>query len=369
MILRPSAANQWMVCGQTAHQSPARAEEDNDPAREGTAAAWLAEQVFQGRAKNATELVGKFAENDWPIDEEMAGHVQEYVDLMNKRQNCEPGRAEHFITGPQGVQGTADHTQWKLDRTFLYITDLKYGYQQVEPTTWQLAVYLWLQLTELAPREYPNMVQLAIYQPRGAHREGAYRKLVISQSEYMPLMQQITKRVLELNAGESTAVPGRHCKNCALAAGCEALGHTVYDIAQFSHQSRHYKNPTSDQMGAELKMLRDTNAMLGARISAVEAEAEARINEGQFIPGWTIEKKYGKKKFMVDDATVQMLTGIDPAATKTCTPAELIRRGADKKVVETITEKPFIGAKLSPLKSDEIAARFAAVQNGGTRNE
>ena len=369
MLLRPSQGNQWMVCGLTAHRSPTRPEVENDPAREGTASAWLAEQVFNGRVATCADLIGTEAENGWEIDDEMASHIQDYVDLMNARNNCEPGRAELFRTGPGGVQGTCDHSQWSLDRSMLYITDLKYGYNQIEPTSWQLWIYLWLELAQLAPHEYPTLVQLAIYQPRGVHQNGPYRKHVVGQAEYIPVMQQISRRVDDLNAGESTAHPGRQCKNCALAAGCEALAHTTYDLSRFMHQSRFYKDPTPDELSAELTMLSEAQAIIEARVEAVNAEAETRIGEGRFIPGWALQDRHGKKKFTVDDATILMMTGIDPSETKTCTPAELIRRGADKKVVETITEKPFIGAKLSPLKSDEIAARFAAAQNGGAINE
>ena len=104
----------------------------------------------------------------------------------------------------------------------------------------------------------------------------------------------------------------------------------TYDIVQ---RSRVYQQPSSQQLADEMTMLEKMKTVFEARYSAIEAELQARLDGGTFIPGYCLEKRYGKKKFTVDDLTIRLMTGINPTQSKTCTPAELIRRGANEDVV------------------------------------
>ena len=218
MILRPSSAHQWMRCGMVAKTPPDRPEAQNDAALEGTCAAWVAEVVINGDATTAEDLLGRSHSNGWVVDEDMVRHMQSYLDIVQRHQN---GRAEVFRSHPLGLQGTLDFEGISADGRITYITDLKYGYDVVEAReNWQLLCYLWLLLTTLPAEKYPPMVQLAIYQPRALHRDGPYRKWVLGIDEYMPYMEQITRRIQNV---ENMAVSGDHCKHCLLAYGCEAL--------------------------------------------------------------------------------------------------------------------------------------------------
>lgn len=337
-------------------QPPSRPEVDGDPAREGTCAAWVAEMVINWHVANAQAMLGHQHENGWVVDEEMVRHVEWYVDVVF--QNGRHPVAEVFMQHASGLAGTADTLHYDQDRNFLFIWDLKYGYGIV-PTrnNWQLLCYLWLWVA--SNNIYPDMVQLAICQPRPLHQDGPYRKWVLSRAEYEPLLGQISKRVTELISGQDVrAVPGDHCQDCALAVGCDALTQSVYQLMDRVVESRTYRDPDGQQLADELSVLGKFKTLFEARFSAVSAETEARISEGGFVPGYVLEKHFGKKKFTVSNASIQMLTGIDPTEKKTCTPAELIRRGADKEVVDGITTKPFIGAKLVKVDGEAAMAKI-----------
>lgn len=348
-----------MTCGLSAsYPAP---DETDDAAREGTCAAWVGETVINGDAHSCLDMLGKTHENGWVVDGDMVKHVQDYVDLMAKRPQ---GKAEVFMQHPTlPLAGTADHIGWSMDMTTLYITDLKYGYKIVSVDTWQLIAYLFLVLSLIPPDRWPRLIQLAIYQPRATHKDGPYRKKVVSIAEIQPKLDEMQTQITHIIQQRVNAVPGSHCMHCHLAASCTALTRTVYDIWQVV-QSRDFIDPTPEQLSTELTMLQQMSDMFEARKTAVEAEAEARIMGAGFVPGWHVETKYGKRKFTVDDAMIRMMTGIDPTVTKTCTPAELIRRGAKEDVVKSITIKPRIGAKLTRVDEDDVAKHFAKAQKG-----
>ena len=93
MLLRPSAAHRWWRCSASisATRLPdALPEEDQDAAREGTCAAWVAECVINGDASSAADMLGRSHENGWEVDDDMVRHVQEYMFLRAVvRSMCE----------------------------------------------------------------------------------------------------------------------------------------------------------------------------------------------------------------------------------------------------------------------------------------
>lgn len=351
-MLQASQADRWMNCALSAQQEPDRPEQQGDAAREGTCAAWVAEMVIEGDAGSAEDMLNKTHENGWQVDPDMVRHVDTYLRVVNQFGT----RAEQDY-GNSAATCRIDAMRYDQDRDLLYIWDFKYGYGHVDVReNWQLLVEFFL--TGIRP----EMVQLAIVQPRGLHKGGAYRKWVLSKAEYTPYLDRIAARIEELTAGASDAVPGPHCKSCPLAAGCEALSDTVYRMMDEVATSRVYETPSPQQLADELDWLTSFETMFKARLGAVQAEAEARLKTGGFVPGYVLEQRHGKRAFTVGADAIRMLTGIDPTDPKLCTPAELIRRGADEKVVENITRTPFIGTKLARIDPEDVLAQFQKVK-------
>ena len=320
----------------------------------------MADKVINGEVADTSAMLGQTHENGWQVDLDMVNHLQWYVDTLMKRDGTH--KAEYFAKHPTlPLQGTMDHIGWRRDFTFLTIDDLKYGYLIIEPTSWQLVAYLFLILSNMPPERWPQLIQLSILQPRAIHKDGPYRRRVVSIADIQPELDQMQAQIERIVSGYNVATPGKDCYECPAATGCRALTESIYTMWE-PIQSREHLEPTAAQLSAELVMLERMEAMFSARATAVRAEAEAKLAEGQFIPGWAMEKRWGKKKFTVDATSIQLITGIDPNDPSICTPAELIRRGAKKEVVDTITTKPYIGAKLSRVDESKIAAEFAAAQ-------
>lgn len=366
LFLRPSASHRWFECSESLFTtSDDLPDHDTDAAREGTCAAWVAECVLNGDAGSADDLLGRVHKNGWEVDEDMVRYVQPYIELCETRTD---GIAEETweITWPDGqgghkakLAGTSDHKGWaNTERKIRHITDLKFGYGIVEPfENRQLLCYAYLDYAKMVADgvTLPEMYVLSIYQPRAQHPNGVYRKWVISMDEALVYFRQINDRVESFTSGGTRV--GSWCDHCLRAARCAALTESIYSMWT-PVSDRPFLNPTGQQLADELAMLERFETLFKARQAAVEAEAEVRIKQRKFVPGWGMVNRQGKSAWKFEAETIRMMTGIDPYVQKVVTPAELKRRGANKDVVKELTHTPTIGQKLGRVTESDIARQF-----------
>ncbi len=357
-MLRASSAHRWIKCSMSTAQTPDMLPDTKtDAAREGTCAAWVAECVINGDAGSAEDLLDAVHDNGWVVDLDMVRFVQDYIDLVTSRRDVE---AECYGTYEEHLHGTADARAWSDDLNVRYITDLKYGYEIVEPfENWQLLCYAVINtFGDVRLESYNGLYQLEIYQPRAMHPKGPHRKWVIGAEELRRYKKTIDAALLEYASGMLRTQPGPHCDHCLHAATCQALTETIYTMWP-AVGGRPLHTPNGQQLADELTMLNRMEKLFKARKAAVEAEAEQRIKSQQFVPGWSMVERFGKSAWTVSPEIVQGLTGLDPyAEQKPATPAEMVRRGANKDMIATMTKTPVVGRKLSPIDSDQIADMF-----------
>jgi orotidine-5'-phosphate decarboxylase len=103
------------------------------------------------------------------------------------------------------------------------------------------------------------------------------------------------------------------------------------------------------ELANELTFLDKIEDMMKGRRAAVEAEAEARVKNGQHLPGFHMEERRGHAKFTVSRETVKVLTGIDPVNEKLMTPGEAVEAGADPAVIGRLSARPTLKPKLKPV--------------------
>lgn len=368
IFLRPSSSHRWWNCADSVFVDLAAGDmldRETDAAREGTCAAWVAECVLEGDAGTAEDLLGRVHKNGWEVDEDMVRHVQPYIELCQTRHN---GVAEETLSVDWPGQnddvavtlgGTADHKGWADDLlTKRHVTDLKFGYGIVDPfENRQLLCYAYLDYAKMvrdgiAP---PQMYILSIYQPRALHKDGIYRKWVVSLDEIMPYFKQINDLVRQIMLGGSRA--GSWCMHCPRAARCATLTQSVYAMWE-PLSGRAFLNPTGQQLADELDMLDRFRHLYDARKAAVSAEVESRVAARKHVPGWGMVDKIGKAAWKHEPEVIEMMTGVDPYEQKTVTPAELKRRGADKDLVDELTYRPKVGRKLDRVTQQDIARAF-----------
>lgn len=354
---RPSGAHRWANCSAAPlFASRAGPQPPGDPAREGTAAAWVAEQVLNGNALLAADLIGAIEPRDgWEVDAEMAGHAQSYVDMIR----AEGGfvSAERFVRLSEHVAGTLDNSASFLDGV-VRVRDLKYGFKLVEADAEQLVIYAAALCAELMETGQPiREVWTEIYQPRGFHPDGIHRRKCWTVDELFDRARWLAHRAELCHQPDPVATPGTWCTNCDGANGCAALKATTASLMATIESDR-FREASPQELARWLLFLRDAYKIVGAAKDAAESEALARYQGGEYFPGLQSKDRQGKKKFKAARETIRAITGIDPVKETLMSPAELKAAGATDRQLKLLTHTPIIGRKLVPADQKELASQF-----------
>lgn len=347
---RPSASHIWTKCDAFLRLSAQIPEPPpSDPAREGTCAAWVADEVLKGVHPNCMAMVDMAHENGWLVDADMARHVQKYVDHVTSRGG--EIHTERKVRLNEMIAGTPD-AYAVFDRNgdgTLYVDDLKFGYDIVDPyrntqvSIYAVAIIIMLERKGVRVRK----VVIGIFQPRAIHHDGIYRTWEVWPETLTKFVKdEIIPAAHRGQDVRSTATPGFHCEYCPAAGICSAVSKTIYKgFRVLTDENR--TRMTAEELSDEMKFLELMGMLHKARQNAVQTEAKARMKKGEHVPGYGFEPGYGNRRFTVDPLLIKLRTGIDPyAARKVCTPAELIRRGADEKLTDELSEKSYIPPKL-----------------------
>lgn len=353
---RPSSAHIWTRCSLAPRLiAAAPPEEESDPAREGTCAAWVAEMVLTNRCASTHDLVGTAHCNGWVVDAPMAHSVEGYVNMLHERGGHI--HAERKVRFNDLVAGTPDAFATIDGAGTLYVDDLKYGYDIVDVTTPQLPIYAWSIMVEMGIGQF-DLIQLGIYQPRAYHPAGIYRTRTVTVDQLREEATAIHTASYAAHGPNPVAKPGRQCRHCRGAAQCAAVAHEVYD-AIHTMQADEQRDMTGPELARELDFLDFAERVFKGRRAAVHAEAEARIKRGEHVPGWMRESGYGTRRWKVDAVTIEAITGVDPVdRSKMITPAEMERRKVDPDLVNALSEKPRTKATIKKIPDGYFAAAF-----------
>lgn len=361
-LLRPSHAFRWSRCAASVHfEANVPTEPDSDAAREGTAAAWVADCVLKGDADSAVDLLGREHKNGWLVTSDMVEHVQDYIDFVRSLGGITT--TEQFVRLNDFIAGTLDASTALSTSGVLHVNDLKYGYRIVDVFECdQLIIYGAAEMLRLMAPPYsngwqPSKIILGIYQPRAFHPDGIYRTWELTPETLWQHANRLVEAGLKVFAPNPVATPGPQCRDCRAIGSCVAAQQTLYAAFQYIENIRQAHMGATD-IGKELRFLNSIETILDARKAAIESEAETRLRKGEHIPGWGIKPRYGHRKFKYDPATIKALTGIDPTVTSCCTPAELERRGANVELVSALSDTPTVGYKLQPVTDKDIRKAF-----------
>lgn len=350
---RPSNAHRWAKCA-AAPQFAAKAgpRPASDEAREGTAAAWVAEQVLTGAAPDCWALVGETCPTvDWPIDPIMAHHVQDYVDLC--RADGGQFWAEEHVTLSRHVAGTADNITLADGR--LTVRDLKYGYRLIEPDSPQLVIYAAAVLK--APPCPISTVRTEIYQPRGFHPDGPRRWIDWTVDQIAMLGEDYATKAELCHRPDPVATPGPHCLYCDAAASCPAAQVTAAQaLAVVEMQG--YRDRSAAELADALRFYRWASATIQAAAKSAEAEAEARVRAGENLPGWGVAPRLGQSRVAVPPDVVRALTGVSGVKEVPMNIDDLRKAGLTDDQLSVITERPNIGYKLTELDPAALLRQF-----------
>jgi len=364
-FLRPSGASTWVVCSgyvaMCAAYPEAPEESDNDVREDGTAAHWLAAELWRGMQIAFNTL----SPNNRVCDEEMFDGVDLYLAQLRKVTD-----AEWYIEQPvdcsviyPGMSGTPD--AWCYRPGLLRVRDLKYGFRYVEVwENWQLIAYA-AAIAHMLKLPPDTLVELQIIQPRSFHRNGPVRTWTTTLASLAPFIQRLQLAAVAAMQPNPRCVPNPGCVDCAGRHGCEALQAASYTAMELSYSSVPLELDER-ALAAELSRLYEAHKRLEARIDGLQGQAEHMMRDGRVIPGWSLEPTYAREGYVPGtDAAVfglAQLFGVNAAAPpKAISPAQL-RKQLPQVALAALamqTHKPSTGVKLKQVDKFQARRAFA----------
>lgn len=332
---------------------------ETDEKAEGKAGHWIAHKVA---SKERTFVVGEKFEHEgktWTVTDEMLDGALLYA---AEAQYSVTSRYEDPVNipdvHPTACSGTPDYWRVIIEVFFklLKVIDYKYGHRYVEIyEAYQLIAYAAgvARLLNL-PLDFP--VMLVIVQPR-AYGSPPVREWTLTVGElYEYCAKVIAPKVAESLGPNPTATTGAHCIDCTARHACEAYRYTNANLVDFSRAGV-VEHLSPQQMGQELRVLKQAIKRLEGRYEGLHAQAENLARAGNNIPFWEMQQAEGRLSW-TDNAPVETVVGMGdllgfdlrkPVAL--ITPTQAKAKGVDESIVLEYASRPKGAFKLVPINT------------------
>lgn len=328
---------------------------DDTVKNEGNAADWLVMRIFSGNGV-AGDFIEKKAPNGVYITAEMVEHLEEYLKAIFTPSDFTGIEYTNSYNGVNWqVSGRADLVKYHADRQHLHIGDLKYGWSLVEPeNNWTLISHAFGFMT--ANPHWPvKTVTFTIYQPRPHHNIGRVRSWTTTAGEVVAMINWANSI---LSAPNDQLNTGYHCDHCPALAVCGAARKAGMNAIEASEKAFN-DEVSNDILSFELDQLERVAEVLKQRRKALDELALHRLKQGQIIKNYGTETEQTNRRWKnyVTPEIAQAMTGIDLSEKEMTTPAKAEKRGADKIVVASMTERHNKGVKLIRIDANAKAQK------------
>lgn len=368
-FLAPSSAHRWRICALAPSLEARHPETEESPASlEGTAAHWVVQRTLEG----APPTIGDQAPNGVPTTREMlegAELAQESIERALGQGWRTALVIERAVQIPRVHKranwGTPDYYAWGPGG--LHVWDYKFGHDVVEAfENWQLIDYVAGILDAAGVDGYAEQrtpVHMHVIQPRAHHRAGPVRSWSVKASDLRAHINILANQAAIATSPNPPATPSPvACKHCRGRHACEALQRSAYSAADQAKEGN-AADLSPHALGLELRALTRAQALLDARVSGLQAEAEAAIKRGQLVPFWVMESTPGRLKWSKPTPEVLMLgqmMGFDLAAPPDAiTPTQAKAAGMPAALVDAYSTRPSGTAKLKPDDGSKARLTFS----------
>lgn len=327
-------------------------ERDDTAAKEGDAVHWYLKEVASGRF-GAEELIDRKAPNGFYIDISMAENASAYL------EETKDGQAEVETSyGGEGwqVNGRADKTIYNAETRTLRVPDFKYGWSIVEPDhNWTLISHA-IGWCIRNPDKPVDTIVLEIYQPRPHHALGRIRRWKFNYQTLSGFYAQINAT---LSNPSDVLNTGKHCYKCPALATCPAARAAQMNGIEASEKA-FVDNLDNDNLSFQLDHLARAMEMLKHLHDAYSELATHKLREGQIIHNYSLEK--GKTMYKWPEhmtaEILKVITGLDLTKKDLVSPAQAIKLGVPKAVVETLRTREETATKLVRVDANAKAAKM-----------
>lgn len=367
-ILPPSSAARRMECPGSrileqkalAKKPPARLDE----AVEGDTAHWVAAR----RLKNIISTIGEIAENGELVTEEMVEGAELYFNELwfyangiNYQAHIEkkiqiPNINEHCF-------GTPDFFAIpKIEGKSFIIADYKFGHKVVDSfENWQLIEYA----SGIIPDGTPATatVVFIIVQPRNyiSNKISIWETTLEELFPYFARLKE--SEMISLDETKAMCNPTVQCTNCLGRASCAVLENAALAIADSQNLAvLNFQELNPHQLGNELKILKQMQVLLNARVSGLEEEAKFNLLKGNRVPHFELQNTYSRERWTTSSTGILNLgdmMGVDLGKPReVITPKQAIKAGLDETLVKQYSETVSTGFKLVELNKKKIQKIF-----------
>jgi hypothetical protein len=342
-----------MVCAGFLSFENLPVQETNAMAEEGTAFGELVQHMLLNPDRESP----KQASNGVYFDDEMRFYARPAVnEVLGDKESevlCEQ-RIDWKTRSGIWIRGSYDRSFVRKGR--LYIDDDKYGWGIVEvKDNWQLLGYA---IGEVIRRGVAfDEIVLRVHQPRPHHEDGTTREWVLTYAELLMYKEKIEARMEMIAGGDKTLQTSSKCKYCAAAGeACPAFNRLYYrglEVA-YGFTQDHIDDA---ELARQLDQVARAEEVLKIKKDSINELAVQRIKNGQILPGWITESRYGDRKWKagIDPDTIKALTGFDVIDKVMLSPAKVEKLGVDKKFVNALVDRHFIGQKLVRKDSSKVS--------------
>ena len=317
--LGASSSKRWMECPGSVRLSEGMPNESSAYAEEGTAAHALAEMCLR-QDRDAFEFVGLALPGGYAVTEEMAEHVQVYVDAVDDEMTANPGavlhveRRFHLDWLYAGLFGTCDAIV-EVPFVKLVVFDLKYG-QGIPVDVKGNTQARYYALGAAYGDDYGD-VELVIAQPRARHRDGPVRREVLTLEELEAWGRDVLlPAALATEAEDAPLAAGEWCRFCSALVGCPRQREAAMESAElaFDHIDETggplaVNLPAPADLAPEkLSRLRQLAEILSPWLKAVVGHTDDLVKSGVYVPGFkAVQGKLGNRRYADEEAAAVVL--------------------------------------------------------------
>ena len=305
-VFSASGSSRWVNCPASIKLSEDAPPQTESPyAREGTDAHFCLESILKA-PKNRFGVEARLR-SQYP--EEMVDHAAQAADWILNEQKSLGGdllvetKVDASAFTREGEFGTLDAAIVNLFDT-LHVIDFKYGVNPVDPISNPQMIYYALALSHAADHNFEK-VKLTIYQPRAGYGEPV--QTWATDIHTLAFWAQKFKAAVKVALGPNPPFKaGDHCKYCPAKSICPEISTKAFKEAALDFE------PVIE--GQDLVVAKGLPAeRIGKILSAadsietylaeVRAQAFARLQAGEKIPGWKLVPKRASRKWANPEKT------------------------------------------------------------------